>query len=67
MMAHCWVGDFAVRHGDIEVDTNENAFAGEVEIGDGELVGDGHGYVCGARCVGLDGERVDKCDRESYR
>ena len=37
------VSDLALLHGDIEVDADEDALALEVEVGDGELVGDGHG------------------------
>ena len=40
---HSRVGDLAVRHGDIEVHADEDAFALEIKVGNRELVRDGHG------------------------
>lgn len=40
---HSRVRDLAVLHGDIEVDTDEDTLALEVEVSDGELVRNGHG------------------------
>lgn len=41
---HRGVSDLAIGHGDIEVDADEDALALEVEVGDGELLGERH--VC---------------------
>jgi hypothetical protein len=30
-----WIGDGAILHGDIKVDTNENTFSSEIEVSDG--------------------------------
>ena len=40
---HCRVCDLALLHGDIEVDTNEDALALEVEVCDCEFLGKRHG------------------------
>jgi hypothetical protein len=37
------VGDFAVLDGDIEIDADENALSGKVEVSDGEFVRERHG------------------------
>ena len=41
---HGRVSDLAFRHGDIEVHTDEDALALEVEVGDRELLGERHVY-----------------------
>lgn len=43
MGAYGGVGDLAILDGDVEIDTDEDTLALEVEVLDGELVGDGHG------------------------
>ena len=41
--AHRWICDFAVLDGYIEIDANEDFFALEIEVCDGEFVGNRHG------------------------
>lgn len=40
---YCRVGDLAVLNWDVEVNAHKDALATEVEIGDGEFVGERHG------------------------
>lgn len=40
---HGRVGDLALLNGNVEVDANEDTLALEVEVCNGELVGEGHG------------------------
>src|SRR5262245_21358022 len=42
----CVVVDLAILDRDVEVDTNKDSLAGEIEIGDGEL---GHGVIVDCR------------------
>ena len=44
------VSDLAILHRDIEVDADEDALVLEVEVGDGELVGERHGGCMRERC-----------------
>ena len=37
------VCDFSILDGYVEIDADENFFALEIEVSDGEFVGDGHG------------------------
>ena len=54
-LTHRRVRDLSILHRDIEIDTNEDFFALEVEVCDGEFVGERHGCRFSDRCLGVNG------------